>query len=110
NHSLRCAPASQETMAEIERLIDGGIIESAKVLQGSRAAGKTIGELDFRARTGATILTVLQGETPLSNPPDSTRLETGNRVVLYGPHAAITAALAMFDPPDDVPHRRASTA
>jgi len=98
-HSLRGAPASYEMMSDIERLIGGGIIESAEVMKGSQAAGRTLGELDFRGRTGAVVLTMIRDEKPISNPDDSQRLVAGDRLVVYGPHAGIAAAIEMFDPP-----------
>ncbi|MFN2426044.1 MAG: NAD-binding protein, partial [Candidatus Binatia bacterium] len=98
-HSLRGAPATYEMMSDIERLIGGGIIESAEVMKGSEADGRTLAELDFRSRTGAVVLTMIRDEKPLSNPDDSLRLAAGDRIVVYGPHAGIAAAIEMFDPP-----------
>lgn len=97
-HSLRGASSSFDMMSDIERLIGGGIIESAEVMKGSAADGRTLGELDFRARTGAVVLTMVRHETPVSNPDDSQRLQAGDRIVVYGPHAAIAAAIDLFEP------------
>jgi monovalent cation:H+ antiporter-2, CPA2 family len=97
-HSLRGVPASFNTMSDIERLIGGGIIESAEVMQGSEAAGRTLGELRFRERTGAQVLTVIRAEKPVSNPDDGMRLEAGDLLVVYGPHAAVAAAVELFEP------------
>lgn len=97
-HSLRGAPVTYEMMSDIERLIGGGIIESAEVMKGSEADGRTLGELDFRGRTGAVVLTMIRDEKPLSNPDDAVRLVAGDRLVVYGPHAGIAAAIEMFDP------------
>lgn len=98
-HALRGAPAAHETMSEIERLIGGGIIESAEVMTGSKADGLSLGELDLRTRTGAAVLTMIRDEKPVSNPDDSVRLQAGDRLVVYGPHEAIASAIEMFDPP-----------
>jgi CPA2 family monovalent cation:H+ antiporter-2 len=97
-HSLRGAPATFEVMSDIERLIGGGIVESAEVMTGSEADGRTLAELDFRNRTGAVVLTMIRNEEPVSNPEDATRLVAGDRLVVYGPHAAIAAAIDLFDP------------
>jgi CPA2 family monovalent cation:H+ antiporter-2 len=97
-HSLRGAPATFEMMADIERLIGGGIVESAEVMKASEADGRTLGELDFRSRTGAVVLTMIRDEKPLSNPDDSVLLRAGDRLVVYGPHAAIAAAIELFEP------------
>jgi CPA2 family monovalent cation:H+ antiporter-2 len=97
-HSLRGAPATFELMSDIERLIGGGIVESAEVMKGSEADGQTLAGLDFRLRTGAVVLTMIRDEKPVSNPEDSTRLQAGDRVVVYGPHAAVAAAIDLFEP------------
>lgn len=99
-HSLRGAATTYDAMSDIERLIGGGIIESAEVMKGSKAEGRTLAELDFRASTGAVILTLLRDEKPIANPEDSLRLQAGDRVVVYGPHEAIAAAIELFDPQD----------
>jgi len=97
-HSLRGASSSFDMMTDIEKLIGGGIIESAEVMKGSEAEGHSLGELDFRARTGAQVLTVVRSEKPIPNPGDELRLESGDLLVVYGPHASIAAALEMFEP------------
>jgi len=97
-HSLRGAPVSYKMMSDMERLIGGGIIESAEVMKGSEAESRTLAELDFRERTGAVVLTMIRDENPVSNPDDSLRLQAGDRIVVYGPHAGIAAAIEMFDP------------
>lgn len=97
-HSLRGASSSFDMMTDIEKLIGGGIIESAEVMRGSEADGRTLGELDFRARTGAQVLTVVRDEKPIPNPGDDLRLAAGDLLVVYGPHAAIAGAIEMFEP------------
>ncbi|TMB06634.1 MAG: hypothetical protein E6J70_00275 [Deltaproteobacteria bacterium] len=68
------------------------------MMKGSRAAGRTLAELDLRRRTGATVLSVVRNEQPLPPPDGPTRLEAEDLVVLYGPHEAIDRALALLEP------------
>ena len=67
-------------------------------MKGSRAAGRTLAELDLRRRTGATVLSVVRDEQPLPTPDGPSRLEAEDLVVLYGPHEAIDRALAVLEP------------
>lgn len=97
-HSLRGAPASFEMMTDIEKLIGGGILESAEVMKGSAADGRTLAELDLRRRTGAAVLTMVRDGKPEPNPGGDLRLAAGDLVVLYGPHAAIAAAIEAMEP------------
>lgn len=99
--ALRGAVSASSLSPEIERLIRGGIIEQAEVLEGSQACGRTIGELQVRSRTGAAVLTIVRGDAPIANPGPEVRLEAGDLLVLYGPHAAIAGALDLLEPQAD---------
>jgi CPA2 family monovalent cation:H+ antiporter-2 len=85
-------------MTKTQQLIAGGILESARVMEGSRACGRTLAELDVRSRTGATVLSVVRGEMPEPTPGGATRLEAGDLVVLFGAHEAIDRALRLLEP------------
>jgi CPA2 family monovalent cation:H+ antiporter-2 len=96
--ALRGVGASAELLAKAGRIIAGGILETAQVMDGSAAAGRTIGELALRRKTGATVLSVVRGDGPVAGVGPATRLEAGDFVVLYGAHAAIDRALAVLEP------------
>lgn len=96
--ALRESGTSAQLLAETQRLIAGGILESAQVMHGSSAAGRTLAELDLRRRTGATVLNIVRDEVPLPTPEGGTKLESGDLVVLYGPHEAIDRACRLFEP------------
>ena len=97
-HALRGTAATPELLAETWKLVMGGILETAQVMKGSLAAGRTLAELDLRRRTGATVLSVVRNEQPLPTPDGPTRLEAEDLVVLYGPHEAIDRALGVLEP------------
>jgi len=96
--ALRGVGTTPELLAETRKIVMGGILETAQVMAGSEAAGRTIADLDVRRRTGATLLSVVRGEVPLPPPDGPTRLEAGDLVVLYGPHVAIDRALRLLEP------------
>jgi CPA2 family monovalent cation:H+ antiporter-2 len=97
-NALRGVGTTPELLAETRKLVMGGILETAQVMKGSEADGRTIGELELRGRTGATLLSVVRNERPLAAPDGSTRLEAGDLVVLYGSHEAIDRALRLLEP------------
>jgi len=99
--ALRGVGTSAEVLTDARRLIAGGILETAEVMAGSAAAGKTLRELALRDRTGAMVLSVVRNEAPLPTPDGTTRLEAGDLVVLYGPHEAIDRAFALLEPPEE---------
>ncbi|HLK11741.1 MAG TPA: cation:proton antiporter [Candidatus Binatia bacterium] len=96
--ALRGVGATPELLAETRRIVMGGILESAQVMPGSAAAGRTLGEIALRRRTGANVLSVVKNGAPQPTPDGSTRLDAGDLVVLYGPHEAIDRALELLEP------------
>jgi CPA2 family monovalent cation:H+ antiporter-2 len=96
--ALRGGGASAELLAKAGQIIAGGILETARVMEGSEAAGRDLATLGLRRRTGATVLSVVRSGAPLPPPDPETRLEAGDLVVLYGPHGAIAAALQLLEP------------
>ena len=99
--ALRGTTGASHFMTEIEKLIRGGIIEHTEVMPGSPAIGRSLMELDLREKTGAAVLTIVRNDMPIANPGPEARLEAGDLVVFYGPHAAIAAALDMLEPPPE---------
>ncbi|HUN80893.1 MAG TPA: TrkA C-terminal domain-containing protein, partial [Phycisphaerae bacterium] len=65
----------------------------------SPAAGKTIREIDLRARTGATIIAVVRQGKALPNPTAETHLEAGDVLVLVGSHQQLDQAKAAMAAP-----------
>jgi voltage-gated potassium channel len=61
-------------------------LEELQVQQGSIIDGKTIGELDIKARTGALVLAVRKAESEEfnTNPDKETRIDTGDLLIALG--------------------------
>lgn len=96
--ALRGLGTTAELLERTKQLVAGGILETACVLDGSAACGRTLAELDLRTRTGTIILSVVRNETPLPAPGPTTRLQAGDLLVVFGPHAAIARAINLFEP------------
>jgi CPA2 family monovalent cation:H+ antiporter-2 len=60
------------------------------------AAGRSIGELGVRARTGASVVAVRSGETTRVNPPPDRRLAPGDRVLVVGDAEALARLRALL--------------
>ena len=59
-------------------------IEDLAVSAGSPILGKTLGTIDIRQATGATVLAILREETPLANPSSDLVLASGDRLLALG--------------------------
>jgi CPA2 family monovalent cation:H+ antiporter-2 len=62
---------------------------------GSRLDGTTLGELDVRGRTGATVVAMVRGRERFPFPKASTRVEAGDLIAVTGTHDAVSQAEAL---------------
>ena len=73
-----------------------GPIVPLRVEAGSDAAGKSLGELNLRGRTGATVVAVSRDNERNPAPTSATRLATGDLVAVTGSEQAIDLAAALL--------------
>ncbi len=59
-------------------------IEDLAIAGGSRVAGQTLGALDVRQATGATVLAILREGSPIVNPAGDLALSEGDRLLALG--------------------------
>lgn len=70
--------------------------ETVRIEENSPAAGKTIGQVSASAKTGVSIIAVIRSEQTISYPPEKTRLEPGDVVVMSGTREEIQRASSLF--------------
>ena len=72
------------------------LLEWVKVVEGSDVAGRTLGELDFRNRTGATVVAVQREEEGTdSNPGPETTVRADDTLIVLGPREACRTAASL---------------
>ncbi len=86
------APAP-EHLAQVAMILPGFDGRST-ALVGDKAAGKSLAQLDLRARTGATVLAILRDGKGLATPSPTEPLRAGDMVAVTGSDDAIAAARA----------------
>jgi CPA2 family monovalent cation:H+ antiporter-2 len=62
----------------------------------SEAAGQTLGSLNLRGRTGATVVALLKGDQRIAFPEAGESLAAGDLVALTGSHEAIESARGLL--------------
>jgi len=72
-----------ETIRETQRL-EGVAIDWVTVPDGSHFATSTIGEGEFRTRTGASIVAIVRGDTTIPAPGPDVRFQSGDVAVAIG--------------------------
>ena len=73
-----------------------GAIVPLKVEEGSVAVGKTLGQLNLRGRTGATVVAVSRDNERNPAPTSATRLAIGDLVAVTGSEQAIDLAATLL--------------
>ncbi len=89
----RAAPSSSAAIAEFEEFLRRKVIEIFYISQTSAWEGKTVGDLPLENGAGIVLLSILRGERALLQPAPSERLKAEDKLVLFGGHAPLAAAL-----------------
>jgi len=77
----------------VRQMLPGlGDFEPVLISEGCLSGGKTLGELNLRGYTGATVVGLLRGDERIAFPEAGTRLRAGDLLALTGSHEAIAAA------------------
>jgi CPA2 family monovalent cation:H+ antiporter-2 len=85
--------ADQMHFEVVRRMLPGlGDFEPVRVAVGSECAGQTLGVVNLRGRTGATVVALLRGDERVVFPEAGARLSGGDLVALTGSHDAIRSA------------------
>lgn len=71
-------------------------LESCLIGEDSPAVGQTLGSLQLRAETGATLLALKRGGKFLANPSSGDRIEAGDVAVLFGDREQLDRAFGLL--------------
>ncbi len=95
--------ADRKLHVEWLRLLEATVTQTFMVFDNSPACGRTLSELDLRARTGVTVVAVTRGGKPTPNPPRDFRFDAGDVLVLVGTHHQLDKARVALSPPEPEP-------
>ena len=73
-----------QRLAEVQQQIEGLVIEWVSLGEGSPAVGRTIGELEIRSRTGASVVAIVHGDDAEPAPGPDQELHADDVVVAVG--------------------------
>jgi len=88
--------AIRPSMERISDILAAGTAESYYVMKDSWLAGLTLGEIDLRSRTGATVIAVVRGEASFSSPGAEFSVEAGDTLVLVASHRDMDRAFHLL--------------
>ena len=96
--------SAEDAMKKMQTMLPGlGEPVAMTVAEGSAADGRTLGDLDMRGSTGATVLALLRGDERHVSPRGDTRLQSGDVIAVAGTHDAVDGVRAMVASPSTTP-------
>ncbi|MDI6767021.1 MAG: cation:proton antiporter [Bacteroidota bacterium] len=95
---MRGLKLPETTMNQLEAILAAGTTDTFLVLNDSPAVGKTLGDLNLRNVSGASIIAIVHKDQPITNPPLDYSINTGDILVLIGTHAQVDAAFELLSP------------
>ncbi|KMY67242.1 potassium transporter KefB [Desulfocarbo indianensis] len=93
---LRAPEPAGDTAGELSRLLSDVQLITLRVVAGSAAENRKLGELELRRQHGVTMLAVGRGAEVLAEPGAGTQLLAGDLAVLIGTPERLAAARGLF--------------
>ena len=94
---LMSHPGGEAPLAQIEKVLPGfGATSSVTIPEAGAAVGHSLAQLDVRAKTGATVLAIVRGDSGFATPSPDEPLHAGDVLVLAGSDEALAAASALL--------------
>jgi len=93
---LRGMATDRTATEELLQILQLTVTRSHYIAADSKAVGQTIAQLNLRANTGVSIIAVVRGGTPVTNPSPDYTLAATDVLVLVGAHAQLEAAKAVL--------------
>lgn len=94
--TLRGLRLQGKSLDELSRYLVGATADIFSVPENSPLVGRTLGEIDFRARSGVTLIAAVRAGTPYHNIGPDFVIDAGDRLVLLGDHKALDGAARLI--------------
>ncbi len=95
---LRSPSIQRIEMSNLNAALHAAATENIKLSRDSPVVGKTLGELDLRGKTGATLIAVVRGDDTKIGPGASYKLQEDDILILFGKPENIERAIKLLQP------------
>ena len=95
---LRSPSLQRVEMSNLNQALHAATTENIKLSQDSPIVGKTLGELDLRGKTGATLMAVVRGDDTKIGPGANYKLAESDILILFGKPENIERAIKLLQP------------
>ncbi len=93
---LRSEKGTDIIFSHMEELLSARLTDTFYINDQNKIVGKTIGELDLRSKTDATIIAIVRKGITVTNPSAKDVLYTGDTLVITGTHKAVDSAFSIL--------------
>jgi len=87
---------TEHAFDQINQILAQGTIDTVLINENHPVCNKTLKEIDLRAKTNATVISVIRNNQFIPNPSGDFQIQCGDLVVLFGTHNAIDRALEIL--------------
>jgi CPA2 family monovalent cation:H+ antiporter-2 len=95
---LRSTSLPQVKMGNLNAALHAAKTETVKLTENSPVVGKTLGELNLRGQTGATLMAVVRGDQTKISPGANYKLCSDDLLILFGKPEKIERAIEVLQP------------
>ena len=93
---LRSEEGTEVTFTHIDEILSARLTDTFYLNEENKFAGKTIGDLNLRSRTEATIIAIVRKGTTITTPSAKDILQAGDTLVITGSHKAVDIAFDLL--------------
>jgi K+/H+ antiporter YhaU regulatory subunit KhtT len=94
---LRKEKTDVSSFIHLNEILAAGLTSTYYVNEDNYHIGKTLAQLNLRAKTDATIIAIVRGSITISNPSAKDTIETYDTLVITGTHKSVDLAFLMLD-------------
>jgi CPA2 family monovalent cation:H+ antiporter-2 len=91
---------ARSRLLHLNEILAAGLTEIYYVDETNKHIGKTLGEIDLRAKTGATIIAIVRNEKTISIITADEKLNYKDTIVITGNHKAVDDAISLLNGKD----------
>jgi len=93
---LRSEEGAEVGFTHIDEILSARLTDTFYINDDNKFAGKTIGELNLRSKTDATIIAIVRKGTTITTPNAKDTLQAGDTIVITGTHKAVDDAFDLL--------------
>jgi CPA2 family monovalent cation:H+ antiporter-2 len=93
---LRSEDGSNVSFTHIDEILSARLTDIFYINEDNKFAGKTIGELNLRKETGATIIAIVRKGETISTPTADHKVVAGDNLVITGTHKSVDDAFGFL--------------